>query len=81
MSELYRKWGRSIRREGPHLVMVDEAGEAVEDDGIFRTRALGEDVDLQAPDSAAVEQATRAGRADTTAAHNAPSARTASTPE
>ena len=59
MSEVYRKWGRSVRREGPHLVMVDEAGEAVEAGGIFRTRALGEDVDLRAPDTAAVEQAAR----------------------
>lgn len=57
MSEVYRKWGRSVRRDGQHLVMVDEAGEAVESDGIFRTRALGEDLDLDAPDPSAVEQA------------------------
>jgi hypothetical protein len=56
---MYRKWGRSVRREGQHLVIVDEAGEAVESDGIFRTRALGEDLDLPAPDAAAVEQAAR----------------------
>jgi hypothetical protein len=59
VSEIYRKWGRSVRREGPHLVMVDEAGEAVESDGIFRTRGLGEELDLHVPDSAAVEQAAR----------------------
>jgi hypothetical protein len=59
VSELYRKWGRSVRREGQHLVMVDEAGEAIEDGGVFRTRALGEDVDLHAPDTAAVEEAAR----------------------
>src|SRR5207248_207267 len=59
MSELYRKWGRSIRREGPHLVIVDEAGEAVEADGVFRTRVLSEDFDLHAPDSAAVERPAR----------------------
>ena len=29
MSEVYRKWGRSVRREGARLVRVDEAGEAV----------------------------------------------------
>jgi hypothetical protein len=59
VSEVYQKWGRSVRREGRHLVMVDEAGEAIEGDGVFRTRALGEDVDLDAPDTAAVEEATR----------------------
>ena len=59
MSEIYRKWGKSVRREGQRLVMVDEAGEAVEADGIFRTRALGEDLDLHAPDGDAVEQAAR----------------------
>ncbi|MDQ6800240.1 MAG: hypothetical protein M3041_05320 [Acidobacteriota bacterium] len=39
--------------------MVDEAGEAIEAEGVFRTRALGEDVGLQAPDTAAVEEAAR----------------------
>ena len=59
MSETYRKWGRSVRREGSHLVTVDEAGEAVESDGVFRTRSLGEDAGLPAPESASVDQAAR----------------------
>ena len=59
MSETYRKWGRSVRREGAHLVTVDEAGEANESDSVFRTRALGEDAGLPAPESAAVDQAAR----------------------
>jgi hypothetical protein len=59
MSEVYRKWGRSVRREDAHLVMVDEAGEAIEAGGVFRTRALGEAVDLPAPDAEAVEAAAR----------------------
>ena len=59
MSEIYRKWGRSVRREGQHLVMVDEAGEAIESDGVFRTRALGDDVDLAAPAAGEVEEAAR----------------------
>ena len=59
MTAVYRKWGRSVRREGAHLVTVDETGEAVESDGVFRTRALGEDLDLQSPDTEAVEGAAR----------------------
>jgi hypothetical protein len=39
--------------------MVDEAGEAIESGGVFRTRALGEGVDLPAPEAAAVEAAAR----------------------
>ena len=57
MSEVYRKWGRSVRREGEQLVLVDEAGEAIESDALFRTRALGDALDLRAPDSNAVEGA------------------------
>ncbi|HYS56271.1 MAG TPA: hypothetical protein VER58_21130 [Thermoanaerobaculia bacterium] len=57
MSELYRKWGRSVRREGQHLLFVDEAGEATESHGIFRTRALGDALDLADPDSKRVEAA------------------------
>ena len=59
MSEVYRKRGRSVRREGEHLSWVDEAGEAIEERGIFRTRALDEAVDLNAPDAEAVDAAAR----------------------
>jgi hypothetical protein len=59
MTELYRKWGRSVRREGNRLIRVDEAGEAIDDRRVFRTRPIEEDVDLDAPDADAVEAAAR----------------------
>ena len=46
-----------MRRESDQLVLVDEAGEAIESDALFRTRALGDALDLRAPDSNAVEGA------------------------
>lgn len=58
-AQIYRKKGRSVRREGQHLVWVDEAGEAAEDGGRFRTRPLEESVDLAAPDVSAVEAAAQ----------------------
>ncbi len=58
-AQIYRKRGRSVRREGRHLVWVDEAGEAAEDGGRFRTQPLDESVDLAAPDAAAVEAAAQ----------------------
>lgn len=59
MRELYRKWGRSVRREGGRLVKVDEAGEAIDDRGLFRTRAIEETVDLRSPDARSVDAAAR----------------------
>jgi hypothetical protein len=56
-AEIYRKRGRSVRREGNRLVWVDEAGEAVEDHSLFRTRALDEAVHLPAPHAVAVDEA------------------------
>jgi hypothetical protein len=58
-AEVYRKRGRSVRREGQHVVWVDEAGEAVEDRGRFRTRTLAEAVEVAAPEAAGVEAASR----------------------
>ena len=58
-AEVYRKRGRSVRREGQNLVWVDEAGEAVEDRGRFRTRTLDEAVEVAAPEAAGVEAAAR----------------------
>jgi len=55
----YRKWGRSVRREGQRRIAVDEAGEAFEDGSAFRARFLDERRDLPAPDAQAVETAAR----------------------
>lgn len=59
MTEVYRKWGRSVRREGDRLIRVSEAGEAI-DDGVFRTRPIEETISLQEPDADAVQSAARA---------------------
>ncbi len=59
MSERYRKWGRSVRRDGDYLVWVDEAGEAIEEHGVFRTKALADLVDLPSPDEDAVDAAAQ----------------------
>jgi hypothetical protein len=55
--ETYRKWGRSVRLEGGRVVWVDEAGEAIESAGVFRTRALGEDSNLERPERDAIDAA------------------------
>ena len=56
----YRKRGRSIRREGAYRLIVDEAGEALQDDrGVFRARPLDEELALPAPDSDAVDAMAR----------------------
>lgn len=60
MSEQYRKWGRSVRREGARIVRVDEAGEADESPDVFRTRPIGDSIDLPAPDAGSVDSAARA---------------------
>jgi hypothetical protein len=57
--EVYRKRGRVVRREGAHLVWVDEAGEAVEEGSTFRARVLDEPVDLPRPDAEAVKAAAQ----------------------
>ncbi len=59
MTELYRKWGRSVRREGERLIRVDEAGEAIDGGGMFRSRAIEQTVDLPAPDAESVDAAAR----------------------
>ena len=59
MSELYRKWGRSVRREGSRLVRVDEAGEAMENRTTFRTQPIEDMLELEAPDAEAVQAAAR----------------------
>lgn len=42
MSEVYRKFGSVVRREGDVLLRIDEAGEAI-DDGVFRVRPIASD--------------------------------------
>src|SRR5947209_20194157 len=59
MSERYRKWGRSVRREGARLIRVDEAGEAAESTDVFRTTPIGDRIDLAAPDTDSVDSAAR----------------------
>ena len=59
MSELYRKWGRSVRRDGSRIVRVDEAGEADENDDVFRARPIADPIDLAAPDADSVDSAAR----------------------
>ncbi|HUJ14847.1 MAG TPA: hypothetical protein VL284_13765 [Thermoanaerobaculia bacterium] len=59
MSELYRKWGRSVRRENGRLIHVDEAGDASDDAGVFRTRPTDEQIELAWPDSDAIDRAAR----------------------
>jgi hypothetical protein len=56
---VYRKWGRSVRRDGARVVRVDEAGEAHESASEFRTRPIDERIDLAAPNADAVDDAAR----------------------
>ncbi len=56
----YRKWGRSVRREGAYRISIDEAGEAIEERGAFRARSLQDQADLPPPDVEAVEAMARA---------------------
>jgi hypothetical protein len=59
VSEVYRKWGRSVRREGPRLVRVDEAGEAIDTPRVFRAHPIEAMTELAAPDSDGVDAAAR----------------------
>lgn len=59
MTELYRKWGRSVRREGARIVRVDEAGEADENASVFRACPITDPIELAAPDAESVDAAAR----------------------
>ena len=59
MSDRYRKWGRSVRREGGRMVNVDEAGEAFDSSGVFQARPIDETRDLAAPDPKGLEAASQ----------------------
>jgi hypothetical protein len=47
MTEVYRKWGRVVRYENGTNVRVEEAGEAVEQDGVFRAGPIAHGVQLR----------------------------------
>lgn len=57
MREVYRKFGRAVRRENAFLIRVDEAGEAVEDGGMFRCSPIDEARDVPAIDTDFVHSA------------------------
>lgn len=55
MSELYRKFGRTLRYENGTTIGVDEAGEAIEDARTFRCRPIPRSVELPDIDGGAIE--------------------------
>ena len=56
MSELYRKFGRTVRYENGTTIRVDEAGEAVEDAQTFNCRPIARSVELPPIDGSAIEK-------------------------
>lgn len=59
MSELYRKFGRTVRYENGTTIRVDEAGEAVEEAQTFTCRPIPRSVELPAIDESAIEKTVR----------------------
>ena len=59
MSEVYRKFGRSLRYENGTIVRADEAGEAIEDAQAFNCRPIEHSVELAPIDARAVEDTVR----------------------
>jgi hypothetical protein len=60
VSETYRKTGRVVRRENDWLVRVEEAGQAVEDAGIFTCEPIGDRKSDLTVDTDAVNEAADA---------------------
>ena len=56
MSEVYRKFGRTLRYENGTVVRVDEAGEAIEDAQAFTCRPIARSVDLPPIDAGSIER-------------------------
>jgi hypothetical protein len=56
MTEAYRKWGRVVRYENGVFIYVSEAGEAFEEDGVFR--AAPAQTRVSVPHSAGADLAT-----------------------
>ena len=59
MSEVYRKFGRSLRYENGTIVRSDEAGEAIEDAHTFSCRPIAHAVELPAIDGRAIDETVR----------------------
>ena len=57
MSEVYRKFGRSLRYENGTIVRSDEAGEAIEDAQTFSCRPIAHNVELPPIDTGAIDDA------------------------
>jgi hypothetical protein len=57
MSEVYRKFGRSLRYENGTMIRSDEAGEAIEDAQTFTCRPIAHNVELPPIDSRAIDAA------------------------
>jgi hypothetical protein len=56
VTEVYRKFGRVVRRENALIVRVDEAGEAIEDGGMFQCSPLDEQRTVPDVDADAVNE-------------------------
>jgi hypothetical protein len=59
MSEVYRKFGRSLRYQNGTMVRSDEAGEAIEDTQTFTCRPIAHNVELPPIDSRAIDDTVR----------------------
>ena len=57
MSEVYRKFGRTVRYENGTTIRVDEAGEAIEETQTFTCRPIARGVELPDVDEIAIENA------------------------
>ena len=60
MSEIYRKFGRAIRRENAFLVRSEEHGEAREQGRTFTSTPIEADVDLPPIDERPLTEAVAA---------------------
>jgi len=56
MSEVYRKFGRTLRYENGTIVRSDEAGEAIEDAQTFTCRPIAHSVELPPIDGGAIDE-------------------------
>jgi hypothetical protein len=56
MSEVYRKFGRTLRYEDGTIVRSDEAGEAIEDAQTFTCRPIAHSVELPPIDGRAIDE-------------------------
>lgn len=59
MSEVYRKFGRTVRYENGTTIRVDEAGEAIEDARTFTCRPIARSVELPEIDQKPLDETVR----------------------